>query len=97
MSVKLTRDELEYLVTASPRAKRTPGYFSDDGVFHRVTSWHAYLGTKGTGDDSSPGYMRETGGYSTRENALAGARSAQQRFRALLDSGEYVIKTTPRE
>jgi hypothetical protein len=89
MTVQLTRSDLEYLVTARPRAKLTPGFFQD-GVFHRLSSWQAYLGTKATGDESVRGYMPDRHGYSTREAALAAARSAQQKFRDMLERGEYV-------
>lgn len=90
MSDKLTKSEIEYMLSARPRSVRQPGYFDDDGKFHKQLYYKAYLGKQGVGDSSVGGYIKACGGYGTQDQALTAARVFQTKIREMFERGEYV-------
>lgn len=92
MSVKPTKAQLEYYVSAKPGAKESPGYFTDGGDFVRGPHYSAKLGNKFVGM-LTPFY--KDGWYVSRASALEGARLFQEKCQELLDAGEYADAPEP--
>lgn len=89
---KITKGELEYLLSAKAGADRYPGYFKGK-QFVRAPFWVAKLGSQAV-------FLREgkliadDRGYATRNDALEAAEAFREKLRKMLDDGEYVDAIT---
>lgn len=89
---KITKGELEYLLSAKAGAERYPGYFQGK-KFVRAPYWVAKLGRKTVFIDQGV-RVTDDRGYATRNDALEAAEAFREKLRKMLDDGEYVDAIT---
>ena len=89
---KITKVELEYLLSAKAGAERYPGYFKEE-EFVRSPCWVAKLG-KQTVFINDGTCLTDSGGYLTRADALRAAEAFREKLRTMLETGDYVEATT---
>jgi hypothetical protein len=89
---KITKVELEYLLSAKAGAERYPGYFKEE-EFVRSPCWVAKLGKQTVYIDDGT-CLTDSGGYLTRADALRAAEAFREKLRTMLETGDYVEATT---
>jgi len=86
---KATKERLEVMISAKPRAKEQAGFFDDAGDFVRGPFYSAMLGKQIVALVGSRGYRQDIGYYISRQHALDGAKKLQAKAREWLASGNY--------